>query len=266
MAVTYQSIRARMLKDEKEYTAKVWSRYGRDALNDNYLAEDVLALCVKACEKVQNYVRKNGYNGYLNDTEKLRRGWYQGFISTGKTFKTRLYTVAALKRIYDSNMRWSELVVLAGAEYSTEAQARWAEEWDWLSYYGQETAKERAQRERAERQRKQREEEAERARQWSNRQGSQRSQGSQDRSNYWQNAYSQTAVRQDDWAYRTESAISQNETWFGILKVTQDATIDQIKSAYKKMAQETHPDAGGSTILFQAVVAAYRVAKLVKRF
>src|SRR5688572_10797589 len=43
------------------------------------------------------------------------------------------------------------------------------------------------------------------------------------------------------------------------LGVGRDADADAVKRAYRKKAQETHPDKGGDTATFQAVQRAYDV-------
>lgn len=46
---------------------------------------------------------------------------------------------------------------------------------------------------------------------------------------------------------------------YAILGVTKDATPDQIKKAYRKLASQHHPDKGGDTAKFQQIQEAYAV-------
>lgn len=47
--------------------------------------------------------------------------------------------------------------------------------------------------------------------------------------------------------------------FYGILGVSKDATKDEIKKAYRKLAQEHHPDKGGSEKKFHAINLAHEV-------
>lgn len=46
---------------------------------------------------------------------------------------------------------------------------------------------------------------------------------------------------------------------YEILEVNADATDEEIKKAYRKKAQESHPDKGGDTELFQEISKAYSI-------
>ena len=46
--------------------------------------------------------------------------------------------------------------------------------------------------------------------------------------------------------------------YYKILGVDRNATPDEIKKAYRKMAAKHHPDRGGSTEEFQKIEEAYR--------
>lgn len=45
--------------------------------------------------------------------------------------------------------------------------------------------------------------------------------------------------------------------YYAVLGVTKDATPDQIKKAYRKLASQHHPDKGGDTTKFQEIQTAY---------
>jgi len=44
---------------------------------------------------------------------------------------------------------------------------------------------------------------------------------------------------------------------YGVLGVGRDASLDEIKAAWRRAAKATHPDAGGSEAAFQAAESAY---------
>lgn len=47
--------------------------------------------------------------------------------------------------------------------------------------------------------------------------------------------------------------------YYGVLGVSRDADAAAIKTAYRKLAQEYHPDRGGNAQKFRAIGAAYEV-------
>lgn len=49
------------------------------------------------------------------------------------------------------------------------------------------------------------------------------------------------------------------KNYYNILGVKSDATADEIKRAYRKLASQHHPDRGGDTAKFQEVEEAYRI-------
>lgn len=48
---------------------------------------------------------------------------------------------------------------------------------------------------------------------------------------------------------------------YEILGIPKNATADQIKSAYKKLAMKHHPDRGGDEVLFKQITTAYEAIK-----
>lgn len=49
-------------------------------------------------------------------------------------------------------------------------------------------------------------------------------------------------------------------TWWSVLGVQQNATPEQIKTAYRSLAKKHHPDSGGSNEAFKQIQDAYEVA------
>lgn len=48
-----------------------------------------------------------------------------------------------------------------------------------------------------------------------------------------------------------------NENFYNVLGVSETATQDEIKKAYRKLAKENHPDAGGNEDIFKKISVAY---------
>lgn len=55
-------------------------------------------------------------------------------------------------------------------------------------------------------------------------------------------------------------ALPAPPSWWDVLGVSKTATPDEIKTAYRNLAKQHHPDAGGSVAEFQKVQAAYDAA------
>jgi len=49
------------------------------------------------------------------------------------------------------------------------------------------------------------------------------------------------------------------KNYYHILGVAQQATADEIKRAYRKLASQHHPDKGGDTAQFQEIQEAYSI-------
>lgn len=50
-------------------------------------------------------------------------------------------------------------------------------------------------------------------------------------------------------------------TWWEVLGISQDATAEDIEAAYRRLARQCHPDAGGSHEAFLRLTAAYHQAR-----
>lgn len=64
--------------------------------------------------------------------------------------------------------------------------------------------------------------------------------------------------------YKKAKTILDEENPYSILGITKSATIDQIKKAYRSLAQKWHPDKNpnvDTTKKFQKILAAYTVIK-----
>lgn len=55
-----------------------------------------------------------------------------------------------------------------------------------------------------------------------------------------------------------------SDAWWNVLGVSQDASQEEIRSAYRSLAAKHHPDAGGSHEEMQRINAAYEQAKKEK--
>ena len=49
------------------------------------------------------------------------------------------------------------------------------------------------------------------------------------------------------------------QNYYDILGVSENASPDEIKKAYRKLASKHHPDKGGDTLQFQNIEEAYRI-------
>ena len=47
--------------------------------------------------------------------------------------------------------------------------------------------------------------------------------------------------------------------YYNVLGISKGASVDEIKSAYKKLALKNHPDRGGDKDVFQKIQQAYEV-------
>lgn len=63
-----------------------------------------------------------------------------------------------------------------------------------------------------------------------------------------------------DRAFRGFQALPEPDPWWEVLGVESDATEDDLRRAYHKLARETHPDAGGNAAEFNRVTRAYQEA------
>lgn len=59
-------------------------------------------------------------------------------------------------------------------------------------------------------------------------------------------------------------ALPAPEQWWQVLGVSPDASSDQIRAAYRELARQAHPDAGGDHDRFVRIQAAYERAEKAK--
>jgi hypothetical protein len=59
---------------------------------------------------------------------------------------------------------------------------------------------------------------------------------------------------------RANSLGGSESGWCSVLGVTPPCSVDDIKAAYRRLAKESHPDAGGDATAFMALEQAYRDA------
>lgn len=53
---------------------------------------------------------------------------------------------------------------------------------------------------------------------------------------------------------------TSGESWWDVLGVSSQANLDEIKTAYRRLAKLHHPDIGGDPILFTRLTRAYKIA------
>lgn len=65
---------------------------------------------------------------------------------------------------------------------------------------------------------------------------------------------------EEDGLRDVETAMTEKHGWCAVLGVRFPCTADSIKTAYRRLAMTSHPDAGGDAARFQAIEQAYREA------
>lgn len=65
---------------------------------------------------------------------------------------------------------------------------------------------------------------------------------------------------EEDGLRDVEAALTEKHGWCAVLGVRFPCTADSIKTAYRRLAMTSHPDAGGDAARFQAIEQAYREA------
>jgi DnaJ-domain-containing protein 1 len=65
---------------------------------------------------------------------------------------------------------------------------------------------------------------------------------------------------EEDGLRDVEAALTEKHGWCAVLGVRFPCTADTIKTAYRRLAMTSHPDAGGDAERFQAIEQAYREA------
>ena len=62
---------------------------------------------------------------------------------------------------------------------------------------------------------------------------------------------------QDAWSGVGAKEIIKDESPWGILGVAAGSTLDEVKSAFRKLIMKNHPDKGGDAELCKKIIAAY---------
>ena len=278
--MTYQSARQKMITKEKILVAKLMNNsnvlyvyeetYGT---RHSKIREQLVSDIVRVTGAVQQRVRtaNRTHNGWLRDTEYVRKQFVGGFSSKGKAFAKRLFRLTAIWKFYETLTKHSwdggldrdDIVDFIGMFHDTDELHNDAgqyddaldfilEQYDWafdfFSDKAQRTHKEQERKAREEKQRK-RDRQYEERQQWTD-------------WNNWFDGNTQDAIvsRKDEWAYRRMAAIPKDKTWFAILDVTEKASPRDVKKAFRSLSKAKHPDVpSGDADDFMMVSEAYEV-------
>lgn len=261
--ISYQTARAKMIREEKKFreqlehtTNELNSLMGISELGPSELA----SLIIKAVRETQLYVKQQGFNGYLYDTERVRQNLVDGFSSKGKQFQNRLYRLTALEigvELLDSPInthrrRYLYNLVFGAAHNDQGCINELAHLLNWERNFSPRSTRDR----------------------------SSRSTPSSYKSKFAGARYERPpdkpkppkppvvyTRRLNEWAYKEAKVSTQliplTETWNEILNIEPTALWYEIKAAVRKLAVAHHSDKGGSEVAIQRILAAYDVAKKI---
>lgn len=250
-----------MIRHEKKFREQL-----EHIANELNMLKDLPELCsfeleslsIKAASETQIYVKQQGLNGYLYDTERVRQNLVGGFSSKGKKFRSRLYRLTALEigvELFSNNIHDLKNLfnLIFGAAYKNQSCiSRLAHILNWnRKFYPSATSD-----------------------------SGTRSTPFSTKSKFAGSRYEKKPEppkppilytrRLNEWAYKKAKVstrlIPLTETWDEILNVEPTALWKEIRTAAKKLAMVHHSDIGSEwadDFVMQRILAAYDVAKKI---
>ena len=289
--ITYQKARQKMITKEKILVAKLMNNqsvlhvyeepYGSQKAND--IKEQLVADIMRVTSIVQQKVRtaNHTHNGWLRDTEYVRKEFVGGFSSKGKAFTKRLFRLTAIWKFYETITKhsWDGGLDWKGAldfveMFHTPNEGNFErdfnddldfilEQYKWtFNFYSQQAQQKHKEQEtkRKHEQQQRRNTSWDRWADWNN-----HFSGSGNSGWFGENFQGASVSRKDEWAYSRMAAVPKDKTWFAILDVEEKALPKDVKKAFRTLSKAKHPDvAGGSADTFMMISEAYEVYNKIK--